>query len=421
MAILSYSSGKIKKISLGTALKQKKKKKNDIESLYSNRLKDLNHSEPICEHYQQCGGCDLQHFDYQDQVNTKHAVFQDMVEASRVKKAFKDIDISLMASPRQSRYRQKMDFVCAFGKSGLRGKSFDDVVELNDCHLIEEESFKVYSDALSAAREAGLKFYNFLSQEGFLRYITIRRTRTGQQLLSFLTASVEHAEIIEGIAKKFLDAGQIHSFVWQVTDGKSDSSFGTPHKTWGQELIEEEMLGYKFKLTSNTFFQANQEVAQEAYRQIRDHAASFQPETVLDLYSGTCTIGISLSGIAKKVIAVENFTPNRDMAFKNFKLNDISNIDYIDTDVAEYMLNYSGSPDYAVCNPPRTGVDERPLRALMKLKPKAISYLSCNPKTLLDDLSIMTLHYNIEQALVLDMFPQTKHFETLVQLRRKDV
>ena len=83
------------------------------------------------------------------------------------------------------------------------------------------------------------------------------------------------------------------------------------------------------------------------------------------------------------------------------------------------MTLCSLSPDYVVCNPPRTGVDEKPLRKLVEMKPKAISYLSCNPKTLLDDLSILSLHYKMDKAVVLDMFPQTKHFETLIQMTLK--
>lgn len=402
-------------------MRQKKKQKKDQAALYKEELKSLENCEAVCPHFSNCGGCDLQHFSYDDQVNAKLNVFKGMVENSYAKRAFKDVEITALSSTRQTRYRQKMDFVCAFGKSGLRGSSFDDVVELTDCHLIEEESFAVYKEAVKAAQEAELEFYDYIKHEGYLRYITIRRTRTGQQLLSFLTSSIEYQDKIEAIAKQFLDSGKIDSFVWQMIGGKSDTSFGSPYKVWGKDLLEEKMLEYRFKLTTNTFFQANQEVAEEAYRQIREHAKTFEPETLLDLYSGTCTIGISMSSVAKRIIAVENFLPNRDMALKNFELNDVSNIEYIDKDVAEYMETCEESPDFAVCNPPRTGVDERPLRALVKLKPKGISYLSCNPKTLLDDLAIMSLHYKIESATVLDMFPQTKHFETLIQLRRKDV
>ena len=114
-----------------------------------------------------------------------------MVEKSYAKRAFKDVEITALSSTRQTRYRQKMDFVCAFGKSGLRGSSFDDVVELTDCHLIEEESFAVYKEAVKATQEAELEFYDYIKHEGYLRYITIRRTRTGQQLLSFLLPNLQ--------------------------------------------------------------------------------------------------------------------------------------------------------------------------------------------------------------------------------------
>ncbi|MCM8528043.1 MAG: 23S rRNA (uracil(1939)-C(5))-methyltransferase RlmD [Lentisphaeraceae bacterium] len=372
-----------------------------------------------CPHFSDCGGCDLQNYSYEDQVDAKLSSYKGQVEDKKLTKIFKDIEITSMASPRQTGYRQKMDFVCAFEKSGLRGSSFDSVIELENCMLLEEESFTAYKRALELAKEHELEFYNYKSHYGFLRYITVRRTRLGEQIVSFLTSSTENEDKLDKIANTLMEESLIDSFIWQVFEGKTDSSFGSQQKFWGKELIEEEMLGYKFKLSTNTFFQANQEIATEAYRMIKDHAAAQKPKEILDLYSGTCTIGISLSDVANKVVAIENFAPNRDMALLNFENNNVSNIEYIDKDVNDFMQECTLSPDYVVCNPPRTGVDERPLRKLVEIKPKAISYLSCNPKTLLDDLSILSLHYKMDKAVVLDMFPQTKHFETLVQMTLK--
>ena len=372
-----------------------------------------------CPHFNDCGGCDLQNYSYEDQVDAKLNSFKGQVEDKKLGKIFQNIEITSMASPRQTEYRQKMDFVCAFEKTGLRGSSFDSVIELDTCLLLEKESFKAYKRAIELAKEHELEFYNYKSHYGFLRYTTVRRTRLGQQIVSFLTSSKENETQVELIAKQLIEEGLTDSFIWQTLSSRTDSSFGDQHKFWGKELIEEEILGYKFKLSTNTFFQANQEIAQEAYRMIKEHAAAQSPKEILDLYSGTCTIGISLSDVAEKIVAIENFSPNRDMAFLNFENNKVSNIEYIDQDVNDYMLESTLSPDYVVCNPPRTGVDEKPLRKLVEMKPKAISYLSCNPKTLLDDLSILSLHYNIDKAVVLDMFPQTKHFETLVQMTLK--
>ena len=372
-----------------------------------------------CSHFGKCGGCDLQDYSYEDQLEAKLNSFKGLVEDRKLSKKFADIEITSLASPRQTAYRQKMDFVCAFNKSGLRGSSFDQVVELNKCLLIEEESFSAYKKALALAIEKELPFYDYVKHTGFLRYITVRRTRLGEQIVSFLTSSMEFGSEIEAIAEVLLKDKVIDSFIWQVQGGKTDSSFGSPHKFWGKELIEEDILGYRFKLSTNTFFQANQEIAQEAYRMIKEHAAAQKPQQILDLYSGTCTIGICLSDVAEELVAIENFTPNRDMAMLNFKVNKIKNIEYIDQDVNEFMATSELKPDYVVCNPPRTGVDEKPLRKLVEMLPKAISYLSCNPKSLLDDLNILSIYYNIEKAVVLDMFPQTKHFETLVQLKLK--
>ena len=398
-----------------TNFRRKKVKKDHLKETLATKST----VEAPCPHFDECGGCDLQNYAYEDQLEAKLNSFKGLVEDKKMNKVFKDIEITSLASPRKTKYRQKMDFVCSFGSSGTRGDSFEKVVNLDTCLLIEEESFKAYKTALKMAKENDLEFYNYKSHVGFLRYITVRRTRLGQQIVSFLTSSTENVETVESIAQELLNDGMIDSFIWQVFEGKTDTSFGSQHKFWGKELIEEEMLGYKFKLSTNTFFQANQEIASEAYGMIKEHASAQNPKEILDLYSGTCTIGISLSDAAEKVVAIENFAPNRDMAMLNFENNNVTNIEYIDKDVNDFMLETSMSPDYVVCNPPRTGVDEKPLRKLVEMKPKAISYLSCNPKSLLDDLNILALHYDIEKAVVLDMFPQTKHFETLVQMKLK--
>ena len=398
-----------------TNFRRKKVKKDHLKET----LAAKNSVEAPCPHFEECGGCDLQNYAYKDQLEAKLNSFKGQVEDKKMGRLFKDIEITSLASPRELHYRQKMDFVCAFESSGTRGDSFDKVINLDTCLLIEDESFAAYKTALNLAKENKLEFYNYKSHFGFLRYITVRRTRLGQQIVSFLTSSTGNADLVENIAKTLIEAGTVDSFIWQVFEGKTDSSFGTQHKFWGEELIEEEMLGYKFKLSTNTFFQANQEIASEAYRMIKEHAAAQKPKDILDLYSGTCTIGISLSEAAEKIVAIENFAPNRDMAMLNFKNNNVTNIEYIDQDVNDFMQETSMTPDYVVCNPPRTGVDEKPLRKLVEMKPKAISYLSCNPKSLLDDLNILALHYDIEKAVVLDMFPQTKHYETLVQMKLK--
>ena len=398
-----------------TNFRRKKVKKDHLKESLAAKSK----VDAPCPHFSECGGCDLQNYAYEDQLEAKLNTFKGLVEERKLNRIFKNIEITALASPRKTAYRQKMDFVCAFSRSGLRGDSYDKVIELNSCDLIEKESFDAYKTALSLAKDKELAFYDYKKHFGFLRYITVRRTRIGEQIVSFLTTSMENGDAIESIANELLESGKADSFIWQVFGGQTDSSFGTPHKHWGKKLIEEELLGYRFKLSTNTFFQANQEIASEAYSMIKSHAESFKPKEILDLYSGTCTIGISLSKSAEKVIAIENFTPNRDMAFLNFENNNISNIEYIDKDVNDYMLESNLKPDYVVCNPPRTGVDERPLRKLIEMKPKAISYLSCNPKSLLDDLNILDLHYEMEKAVVLDMFPQTKHFETLVQMKLK--
>ena len=393
----------------------KKKKLSDlIEALQEK----ANKVEPSCQHYNECGGCSMQDVTYEDQSQIKFEAFKALVEQEDLEEEFEDANFHLVKSPETDHYRQRVDLVYDAKAVGFRKLNSKKAIEIQSCDLMRPGSFEVFDKVRNFARERNFEAYDVMKASGFLRYIILRQTRDGQRLLILLTANHDHAEDVEELGKSLVESGDLDSCHWLVNSGRSDVSFGTSYKFWGKEYITETFLENDFLLGPNTFFQSNANVAEKAYSLIKEDVAKYSPDYLLDLYSGTCTIGIIVSKDAKTITAVENIPANRDLAFENFKSNDVENIEYINEDCQDFMKQYDGSPDYVVCNPPRTGVDEKTLRKLNEIRPKQMAYLACNPKTLLEDLGILTLRYEITDVYVLDMFPQTHHFETLVLLKK---
>lgn len=396
------------------------KAKKRIRMLLRKALTDAAPAEPVCRHFGTCGGCDLQMYQYADQVRAKAAVLESLIEHFRLKDILRDTPRESVASPSPYQYRQRMDYVFAFGKAGLRRKnSHREVVALEECHLIGHDAFEAFRRAHELAVQNGLESYDYMAHEGYLRYFVVRRTRGGQVLVSLVTKSEEHAETIEAIARTLLDESRARSVHWLLQDGLADLSFGRSLRHFGEPCIEERFFGGTFGIGPNTFFQSNPEVAERAYERIVDFVRGSGAADALDLYCGTGVIAILLARHVGSVTGVESDTQNLAIAEQNRTRNAADNVRFVTRDVADYLKETRRLTDCVVVNPPRAGIGEKVVGRLKHLAPPAIAYLSCNPMTLLPDLASLSDRYRIESLTLFDMFPQTRHFETLALLTQR--
>jgi 23S rRNA (uracil1939-C5)-methyltransferase len=375
--------------------------------------------EVPCEHFEDCGGCKLQAHNYSDQVEIKRRSLEKLIEVTPGVSALKKLRVGAVASPRDYHYRQRMDFIVTPRGVGLRSSDGKQLtVDINNCHLIEDESLKYFMAAKSLVSELGVVPYNPTTHEGEMRYITIRRTRHNQQMVAFLTTSAMTEEKMSPLVERMRELGAC-SVYWSIDDGLGDDVSGEVRQFWGQEFIEEELLGKKFILGPLTFFQSNHDVAGFAYSEIREFIQKCGAKKILDLYSGTCTMPILFADLVDEVTAVENYSDNVAMARKNFEANEVSNVSLLEADVAEYLQAEGLNFEFSVLNPPRKGMNEAAVRRILEFKPKNLAYLSCHPRTLLEDLGILFREYTPIEIKIFDMFPQTEHFETLVLLELK--
>lgn len=418
-------------------MKKKLSDKQKLRLFFRDALAEARTAPPVCRHFGDCGGCEFQDVPYPAQLEAKRRAFAFIAEnvrdhfrekaaperAERLERLLAGDEPAIQPSPRQLGYRQRMDYVFAFGMAGLRRAGrHRQVVDLAECPLLGEAGFAAFRRAGILAREMGIPDYDYMKHVGELRYCVVRRSRNGETLASLVSKSPAAEPIVMAILRRLVDEGVATSGHWLLAEGMGDVSFGKPLAHVGAPWIVESMNGVSLRLGPNTFFQSNPDVAEKAYAAIAD----FCPPggRALDLYSGVGSIALSIAPKAGAVEAVENVPENVLLAQVNRRENAADNVLLVNDDSAAFLRRLADDPgaprpDLVVVNPPRPGVEGDGMADLARLGPERFAYLSCNPFTLLRNLAELPEEYRLRSLTLYDMFPQTRHFETLALLERK--
>lgn len=357
---------------------------------------------PACEYFGRCGGCRFQDIAYDNQLLLKREYLAEILNGV--------CDVGAVRPSSPLHYRNRMDFVTAFGNIGLRKSgSHRHVVDIDSCAIMQQKS----NDAFRALRPllAGIEDYNYLRHTGYLRYAVLRQARfTGQVMVNFVIAERENRlrHVISGI----VDRADSVSIL--LSDGLADLSFGEVIEDVKVGAIEEIFDGIRFAIAPNSFFQSNSEVALEMYRRIREEVSG----NVLDLYSGVGSISLFAAARADRMTGVEMLAEGVSMANRNREANGIMNADFICADVLDFVKHNETRFDTVVLDPPRSGMNPRVVRYIRQMAPGKIVYMSCNPVTFRDDCALLD-EYAMQSFEAFDMFPQTPHIETLAVLRRR--
>ncbi|MCD6479037.1 MAG: 23S rRNA (uracil(1939)-C(5))-methyltransferase RlmD [Candidatus Diapherotrites archaeon] len=359
--------------------------------------------EPKCKHFGACGGCSYQHICYEDQLRMKKAYLEKLFER----------ELEVIPSPKEFFYRNKIELVCAFGKIGLWKKAtYKHVVDLQECCLHSKKVAEVLPELRELLKKHNIQGYNYLTHKGYLRYIVLRHAKfTGEYMVNFVTANENEniCRIAQELREKF------DSIIWSVNSSRADTSFANVRQFWKSPYIEERFDNITFRMGANTFFQNNSYVALQIYRKIKECVSG----RVLDLYAGCATISAFVADNCNYVEAVEINSEAIDYGCTNLNINNITNVKLLQQDVYAYLKNKQSLDfDYVIVDPPRAGL-EKTLKHILRLKPKNIIYISCNPVVLRRELFFFKKFYNISELLAYDMFPQTQHIELLCVLERK--
>jgi 23S rRNA (uracil1939-C5)-methyltransferase len=381
--------------------------------------------EAPCEHYPACGGCRFQDLAYEAQLEAKAAQVE---EALRRIGHLDDPPLEPIV-PAESvfHYRNKLEYSFTSTPDGPalgfhRAGRWDEVLDIRKCWLTTDLGNAIREAMRDWSRAARLEAYDQAEHTGFLRHLVVREGRnTGQVLVQLVTAPGRlDADSFVAALERFPEVRSIH---WSVNDRPAEVTNLPTQLLHGDDAIEEELCGLRFRVRPNAFLQTNTAMAERLYGLAREYAQLTGEETVYDLYCGIGTIGLTLAADALTVWGVEVSEESVACALENAELNGIANAAFFAGEVGtvlDDLRERAGDPDVVVVDPPRAGLSGKALRRLARLEPERIVYVSCNPTTLAGNVKELAGEwgYRLERARPVDMFPHTPHIETVALLTK---
>lgn len=392
-----------------------------------------------CPIYDTCGGCQLQHLEYAEQLRWKRQhVVDNLVRIGKLTVAGEMGSVgaesgglnleasSVLVHPTLGmsepwRYRNKAQVPIGFAEGGLIGGFYEqgsnDIVEMDACLIQQEENEETVRAVKEAARMLDITAYNRVNGKGLLRHVVVRHAQsTGQRMVVLVTngATIPHAQELVALIREKVPG--VVSVCQSINTAQTPVVFGDETRVlWGEEVIYDEIAGIQFAISPRSFFQVNPEQTERLYRSAVEYAALTGEETVVDAYCGIGTISLFLAQYARKVYGVEIVPEAIEDARRNALLNGVKNVEFA-VGAAEVVMprwqKDGVTPDVIVVDPPRKGCDGALIATILELRPARIVYVSCNPSTLARDLRLLEDGgYRTVEVQPVDMFPHTGHVE----------
>lgn len=370
-----------------------------------------------------CGGCTWQHLSYDAQLAAKQALVQESFERIA---GLKDIVVKPTLGMQEPwRYRNKVQQPVGWSSglglhSGFYATGSHDIVAITDCKVQPKPSVALVNKARELLQKYGLRAYQADRHSGWIRHLLVRTNRAGEALLVFVTRTDDfphEKDIVRELATHFPQLVGIHQ---NVNPGQTNVILGRHwRKVAGADFIEESLGSLRFRISPGSFFQINTAQAEELYRVAAEYAG--KGERLLDLYCGAGGIALSLAKHFKEVGGVEEVDSAIEDAEANAERNGIGHARFQAASVEPFLdgldRSVGGKSLTVTLDPPRAGMDPGALKALIRLRPGRIVYVSCDPGTLARDVGgLVRAGYHVEAVQPVDLFPQTSHIETVVCL-----
>ncbi len=382
-----------------------------------------------CRHSESCGGCIYQGIPYQEQIILKGKEVLRLLDEKEI--SFEKY-LGIEGSPKREAYRNKMEYT--FGDEekngemtlGLHKKGrFMSVVTVDECRLVDADFNEILKAALKFCKEKGYPYYHKKTHRGLMRNLIVRKgEHTGELLVNIVTSSqggfdgAGFAALIRSLPLQNKVVGILHTVNDRVADFVYCDKLAA---LWGRDYYMEEVLTLKFKVSAFSFFQTNIPAVEKLYTEALSMIRGLDGKTVFDLYCGTGAITQALALRAKKAVGIEIVGESVEAARENARLNGLENCEFIAGDVLEVLDRLEDRPDIIVLDPPRAGVHPKALEKILNYRVNQIIYISCNPASLVENLSFMQDNgYREKTIKAFDNFPFTKHVECVVLILREE-
>jgi 23S rRNA (uracil1939-C5)-methyltransferase len=414
-----------------------KKKKNYAEARIVELLEPSPfRTEPKCAYSGYCGGCKWQFLRYDKQLEYKR---QHVAESLEHIALIKGVPVHpAIPSEQIFGYRNKMEFSCSDKKwlmpQEMNGENTDDgialglhvpgtfykVLDTKACLLQPALGNQILEDVRDFIKHSALPVYGLHSHSGFWRFLMLRHSVAHDRWLVNLITASENREAVQPLADLLVSKyPNIVSVVNNISSRKAAVAVGEYEiPLAGTAPLTDKIAGFEFEISANSFFQTNTRGAARLYETVKIYAELTGKETVLDLYSGTGTIALSLSDVAKQVIGMEIAASAVRDAEKNCRINQVSNCRFVAGDIKDLLSKLDVRPDVMIIDPPRDGMHKDVVKQVTDMGPKRIVYVSCNPATLARDLGMLKKDYHVSEVQPVDMFPHTYHIESVAKLDR---
>jgi len=381
----------------------------------------------FCDAPAACGGCVYRNIKYEYELEIK----RDFVKYEFVKAGMPDVTVLPTLSTGKIRgYRNKGQFPVKIVKGKMRAGLFSagthTVIPFSECAIQNPEFAKICECVCRFADGNGISAYDEQSHTGLLRHIYLRiAEKTGEIMLCLVINGKtlpNSDKLIKTITENF---PSVKSVMLNFNTERTNLVLGKKYELfWGKDYVEDELCGLRFVITAASFYQVNRDGAELLYSLAAEAAALTGNETVMDLYCGTGTIGLSVANRAREVVGVEIVESAVECARENAKRNGVENARFVCDDASskEVILKSAGGirPDVIIIDPPRKGSTRELIECIAELSVPRVVYVSCAPDTLARDCAwFKEFGYLIGDVQPVDMFPRTGHVESLVCLQRQ--
>ncbi|MCR4925946.1 MAG: 23S rRNA (uracil(1939)-C(5))-methyltransferase RlmD [Clostridiales bacterium] len=379
--------------------------------------------EPDCSVFTQCGGCVYRHINYEAEKQIKW---------QKVKDAFQrigHIEIEpekIIGADNIMRYRNKAQYPTGFDKElkiGFYATHSHRIVNCRDCVLQPEEFKNILGIFEEWIKENHIELYDEKNHRGYLRHIYLRQGAVTKQIMACAVVNGKRIKELESLCEKLKSVENIKSIVLNINKNDTNVILGEECITlWGEDYIEDELCSLKFRISPLSFYQVNHEQTEKLYKKAKEYARLTGDETLVDLYCGTGTIGLTMADKAKKIIGVEIVEQAIENSKINAKINNIENAEFICADAptaAKQLLKKGIKPDVVIIDPPRKGCGEDLVKTIEKMEPQRVVYVSCDSATLARDCEFFEQSgYKVKEVTPVDLFPRTSHTEAVALLSR---
>lgn len=384
--------------------------------------------ESDCNTYKRCGGCSLRHIDYRETLRIKQNMVQSLVNKTIKNKVEVQETLGMENS---YHYRNKAQYPVGLDNNnkpvlGVFANRTHEIIPIDKCMIQNEQTEEIAKFVFDFIVKNNISIYDEKTGKGLIRHIVTKIGIKTNEIMCILVVNgreiPKEKELVEQLTTKFPN---VKTIVKNINIKNTNVVLGNENiNLYGEGYINDILGDYTFKISPLSFYQVNPIQAEKLYNLGVEAAEITNKDIVFDLYCGIGTISLFMSKYAKKVYGIEIVKEAVEMAKENARINNVENVEFIAGDVEESLAdlidNKNIIPDIVMVDPPRKGLDNTSVNNILKIQPKKVIYISCNPATLVRDLALLEEKYEVKSVKPVDMFPFTNHVECVCVLELKE-